>query len=122
MNETAAKLPQYPIVMNMKSVGPSLGLQLIAEIGDVSCFSHKSAITAFAGVDPYVNESKTYEQESIPTFRRGYLILRKTLFQVMDVLIKTMPQNDPVYQFLDKKRAQGKPYYVYMTAEVNNYL
>ena len=34
----------------------------------------------------------------------------------MDALIKTHPQDDPVYQFIDKKRAQGKPYYVYMTA------
>ena len=48
--------------------------------------------------------------------------LRKTLFQVMDVLIKTQPQDDPVYQFIDKKRAQGKPYYVYMTAGANKFL
>lgn len=33
MNETAAKLPEYPVVMAMKGVGPSLGPQLIAEIG-----------------------------------------------------------------------------------------
>ena len=40
----------------------------------------------------------------------------------MDVLIKTMPQDDPVYQFMDRKRAQGKPYYVYMTAGANKFL
>ena len=49
-------------------------------------------------------------------------IFRKTLFQIMDVLIKTHPQDDPVYQFLDNKRAQGKPYYVYMTAGANKFL
>ncbi len=27
-----------------------------------------------------------------------------------------MPQDDPVYRFMDKKRAEGKPYLVYMTA------
>lgn len=122
MNETASKLPEYSIVMNMKGVGPSLGPQLMAEIGDVSRFTHKGAITAFAGVDPGVNESGTYEQRSVPTSKRGSSNLRKTLFQVMDVLIKTMPQDDPVYQFLDKKRAQGKPYYVYMTAGANKFL
>ena len=41
MDHTAAKLPEYPIVMAMKGVGPSLGPQLIAEIGDVSRFTHK---------------------------------------------------------------------------------
>jgi hypothetical protein len=40
----------------------------------------------------------------------------------MDALIKTKPQDDAVYQFLDKKRAQGKPYYVYMTAGANKFL
>ena len=43
-----------------------------------------SAITAFAGVDPGVNESGTYEQKSVPTSKRGSSDLRKTLFQVME--------------------------------------
>ena len=122
MNDTASKLPEYPIVMAMNGVGPSLGPQLIAEIGDVTRFTHKGAITAFAGVDPGVNESGTFSQKSVPTSKRGSADLRKTLFLVMDVLIKTMTQDDPVYQFLDKKRSQGKPYYVYMTAGANKFL
>ena len=122
MNETAAKLPEYNIVMEMKGVGPSLGPQLMAEIGDVSRFTHKGAITAFAGVDPGVNESGSYSQKSVPTTKRGSSLLRKTLFQVMDVLVKTHPKDDPVYQFIDKKRSQGKPYYVYMTAGANKFL
>ncbi len=122
MNETASKLPEYSIVLQMKGVGPSLGPQLMAEIGDVTRFEHKGALTAFAGVDPGVNESGTYAQKSVPTTKRGSSALRKTLFQIMDILLKTMPCDDPVYQFLDKKRAQGKPYYVYMTAGANKFL
>ena len=122
MNETASRLPEYSIVMNMMGVGPSLGPQLMAEIGDVSRFTHKGAITAFAGVDPGVNESGTHAQKSVHTSKRGSAELRKTLFQIMDILIKTKPKDDPVYQFLDKKRSQGKPYYVYMTAGANKFL
>lgn len=122
MNEAASKLPEYPVVMAMKGVGKSLGPQLMAEIGDVSRFTHKGAITAFAGVDPGVNESGSYEQKSVHVSKRGSGALRKTLFQVMDALIKTKPQDDPVYLFMDKKRAQGKPYYVYMTAGANKFL
>ncbi len=122
MNQTASKLPEYPVVMGMKGVGPSLGPQLMAEIGDVTRFTHKGAITAFAGVDPGVNQSGSYEQKSVPTSKRGSAPLRKTLFQVMDCLLKTKPQDDPVYAFIDKKRAQGKPYYVYMTAGANKFL
>lgn len=122
MNETASTLPEYPVVMAMKGVGPSLGPQLMAEIGDVTRFTHKGAITAFAGVDPGVNESGDYSRKSVHASKHGSPVLRKTLFQVMDVLIKTKPQDDPVYLFMDKKRAQGKPYYVYMTAGANKFL
>ena len=121
MNETASKLPEYPAVMAMKGVGPSLGPQLMAEIGDVTRFTHKGAITAFAGVDPGVNDSGDYSQKSVHASKHGSPALRKTLFQIMDVLIKTKP-DDAVYLFMDKKRAQGKPYYVYMTAGANKFL
>lgn len=122
MNETASKLPKYPIVMQMKGGWPITWPQLMAEIGNVTHFTHKGSITAFSGVDPSVNDSGSYEQKSVPTSKRGSADLRKTLFQVMDVLVKTKPQDDSVYKFLDKKRAQGKPYYVYMTAGANKFL
>ncbi|MDE7218228.1 MAG: hypothetical protein K2O45_01185, partial [Oscillospiraceae bacterium] len=32
------------------------------------------------------------------------------------------PADEPVYQFLDKKCAEGKPYFVYMTAAQNKFL
>ena len=67
MNQTAAKLPEYPIVLGMTGVGTTLGPQLIAEIGDVSRFSHKGALTAYAGVDPGANQSGAYEQQSVRT-------------------------------------------------------
>ena len=121
MNETASKLPEYPVVMAMKGVGPSLGPQLMAEIGDVTRFTHKGAVTAFAGVDPGVNESGDYSQKSVHASKHGSPVLRKTLFQIMDVLIKTKP-DDAVYWFMDKKRTEGKPYYVYMTAGANKFL
>lgn len=121
MNETASKLPEYPIVMAMNGVGSSLGPQLMAEIGDVTRFTHKGAITAFAGVDPGVNDSGNYSQKSVHTSKHGSPVLRKTLFQVMDILIKSKP-DDAVYLFMDKKRAQGKSYYVYMTAGANKFL
>ena len=40
----------------------------------------------------------------------------------MSALLQTSLADDPVFQFLDKKRAEGKPYYVYMTAGANKFL
>lgn len=122
MNTLASQLPEYPVVMAMCGVGTSLGPQLMAEIGDVSRFLRRETLTAFAGVDPGSNQSGTYEAQSVCTSKRGSPRLRKTLFQVMDCLIKTMPQDDAVYRFMDKKRSEGKPYYVYMTAGANKFL
>ena len=122
MDETASKLPEYPIVMDMNGVGPTLGPQLMAEIGDVMRFEKRGSLTAFAGVDPGKNESGQYVQKSVPTSKKGSPHLRKTLFQIMDGLIQRSPVGDAVYDFMDKKRAQGKPYYVYMTAGANKFL
>ena len=41
MQSLAASLPEYPVVMKMFGVGPSLGPQLMAEIGDVRRFHSK---------------------------------------------------------------------------------
>ncbi len=122
MDETASTLPEYPVVMAMNGVGSTLGPQLMAEIGDVTRFTHRGALTAFAGVDPGKDESGQHVRKSVPTTKKGSPYLRKTLFQIMDGLIKRSPVDDPVYAFMDKKRAQGKPYYVYMTAGANKFL
>ena len=122
MDQTASTLPEYPVVLAMNGVGPTLGPQLMAEIGDVTRFTKRGAITAFAGVDPGKNESGQYSQKSVRTSKKGSPHLRKTLFQIMDSLIQRSPEDDPVYAFMAKKRAEGKPYYVYMTAGANKFL
>ena len=40
----------------------------------------------------------------------------------MKCYLQNSPENEPVFQFIDKKRAEGKPYYVYMTAAANKFL
>ena len=40
----------------------------------------------------------------------------------MGVYLKCSPAEEPIYQFLDRKRAEGKPFYVYMTAGANKFL
>jgi len=122
MNELAATLPEYDTVMSMHGVGTTFGPQLMAEIGDISRFDHRSAITAFAGVDPGVNQSGTMNQQSNRASKHGDPRLRKTLFQIMSTLLQLAPPDDPVYLFMMKKKSEGKPYQVYMTAGANKFL
>lgn len=122
MNKLASQLPEYPVVMEMYGVGESLGPQLMAEIGDVRRFARKQSLAAFVGIDPAPNESGNYCSRSNKTTKRGSPYLRKTLFNIMTVHLQHAPADEPVFQFLDKKRAEGKPYYVYMTAAGNKFL
>ena len=122
MDEIASTLPEYQVVIDMYGVGHTLGPQLIAEIGDVTRFEKRTSLTAFAGVDPQTNESGDKMSKSVQTSKKGSPYLRKTLFQIMDGLIKTKNENDPVYAFIDRKRNAGKPYHVYMTAGANKFL
>lgn len=122
MDRTASTLPEYPAVMAMNGVGPTLGPQLMAEIGDVTRFTHREALTAFAGVDPGKDDSGKRIRKSMRTSKKGPPSLRKTLFQVTDGLLKRAPAGDKVYDFMDRKRTEGKPYHVYMTAGANKFL
>ena len=40
----------------------------------------------------------------------------------MTIILQTQPQDEPVFQFMDKKRSEGKPYKVYMMAAANKFL
>lgn len=108
MDRLASQLPEYDTVMAMYGVGPSTGPQVMAEIGDIRRFAHQKSLVGFAGTDPIKDDSGKNIKDSMPSSKRGSPYLRKTLFKIMDTMIKKQPQGEPVYQFLDKKRSEGK--------------
>lgn len=122
LDRLASQLPEYDTVMDMFGTGKILGPQLMAEIGDTLRFSNRKSITAFAGLDspPYQSGSVDINSRSIS--KRGSASLRKTLFQIICVYLQNKPEDEAVYQFLDKKRSEGKPYKVYMMAAANKFL
>ncbi len=122
MQTLASQLPEYPVVMDMFGVGPTLGPQLIAEIGDVRRFYSKKALVAYAGLDAPPNDSGDVTGRHKSMSKVGASSLRRTLFLVMSVYLQNAPLDEPVYQFMDKKRAEGKPYLVYMMASADKFL
>ena len=122
MQSLASSLPEYPVVMRMFGVGPALGPQLMAEIGDVRRFYSKKALVVFAGIDAPPYQSGQMDIYSRSISKRGSASLRRTLFLLMGVYLQNAPVNEPVYQFMDKKRSEGKPYKVYMMASANKFL
>lgn len=122
MLSLAKSLPGYPVVMGMFGVGPVLGPQLMAEIGDVRRFHSKKALVAFAGIDALPFQSGQMDVRSRSISTRGSAALRRALFLVMGVILQNSPVDEPVYQFMDRKRAEGKLYKAYMMASANKFL
>ncbi len=118
----AEQLPEYPVVSEFYGVGDIFGPQLMAEIGEIGRFRNKGSLVCFAGLDAPPYQSGTFESANRHISKRGSPHLRKTLFQIMDVYLKHAPADESVYQFLDRKRAEGKHYYSYMTAGCAKFL
>jgi len=122
MIHLATLLPEHETVISLYGVGALTAAQLIAEIGDVRRFHKRGSLTAYAGIDPLPQQSGKYEKKSTKTSKRGSASLRKTLFQVICTYLRRAPEHESIFHFIDKKRAEGKPYFVYMTAAANKFL
>lgn len=122
MDNLSSQLPEYKTVMSLFGVGKVMCSQLIAEIGDVTNLKSAKSLVALAGIDPPPNQSGKEDKKSRSISKRGSPALRKTLFLIMTIYLKQQPADEPIYQFLDKKRTEGKPYKVYMIAAAHKFL
>ena len=116
MQRLAAMLPEYEVVMRMEGAGPVTGPALMAEIGDVRRFKNKKALVAFAGIDAPPFQSGAFESKSRHVSKRGSPHLRRTIFIVSNIILTRSNPENAVYCFMDKKRSEGKHYYVYTVA------
>ena len=122
MLKLAVGLPEYSILISTHGVGDTLAPQIIAEIGDIRRFSNKKKLVAYAGIDPPQYQSGKYEANDRHITKRGMPLLRKALFLTMSSILQNKKADDPVYQYLDKKRAEGKHYLSYMMAGSRKFL
>ena len=116
MQRLAAMLPEYEVVMQMEGAGPITGPALMAEIGDVRRFKNKKALVAFAGIDAPPFQSGAFEFKSRHVSKRGSPHLRRTIFIISNIILTRLNPENAVYCFMDKKRSEGKHYYVYTVA------
>jgi transposase len=122
MTKIAKTMPEYETVMAMHGVGKSLAPQLIAEIGDITRYPKRSSLARFAGIEPPQNQSGSYNQHSRRISKQGPPQLRKALFQVMRCVLQLSNPDEDTFRFISRKRADGKPFKVYMIAGANKFL
>ena len=85
-------------------------------------FYSQKALVTFAGIDAPPYQSGQMEVRSRSISKRGSSALCRALFLAMSAILRCSPADEPVYQFMNKKRAEGKPYRVYMMASANKFL
>jgi transposase len=122
MYRLASLLPEFEIVMSMQGAGKITGPQLMAEIGDVRRFTSKGALVAFAGVDAPPYRSGTFDSKSRHVSKRSSPHLRRVLFTICSVILQHADPENPIYQFMNRKRAEGKHFYVYTVAGTAKFL
>lgn len=122
MQAFAKTLPEYSIVRNMPCIGDTLAPRIIAEIGDVRRFNNKHSLIAYAGIDAPPYQSGKFNASERHISKRGNPYLRKTGYEIMQSLIKHKPENDVVYDFIVKKRLEGKCAKESMIAGLNKFL
>lgn len=67
------------------------------------------------------NQPGSHEAKSTFLFQARFPRFEKNAFSHMTILIQKEPFDNPVFQFLDKKRYEGKLYDVYITADCNKF-
>lgn len=122
MQEICKTLPEYSVVRDMNCIGDVLAPRIIAEIGDVRRFRNKHSLIAYAGIDAPPYQSGAFNASERKISKRGNSYLRKTGYEIMQSLIKHKPSDDPVYDFIQKKRSEGKCGKEAMIAGLNKFL
>jgi transposase len=122
MNELGKTLPEYSLISEMKCIGEGLTPRIIAEIGDIRRFHNKHSLIAYAGIDAPPYQSGSYNATERHITKRGNKYLRKVIFEVCLSYIQHKPEGDPVYEFIEKKRSEGKCGKEALVAGINKFL
>ncbi len=122
MEQLAKQLKEYSTVLAMNGVGIKLVLLLIAEIGNVARFHNSKALIAYAGIDSPPHQSGSFSASRRRISKRGSKYLRTIGYQVMTSINISKNESCPVYQFMQKKEAEGKAKKVAKIAGLNKFL
>lgn len=122
MQAFAKSLPEYSLIRSMACVGNTLTPLVIAEIGDVRNFHSKHALIAYAGIDAPPYQSGGFYGTERHISKRGNGYLRRVGFEIMQCKLRFKPDGDVVYDFVQKKRSEGKSGKEAMVAGINKFL
>lgn len=112
--EVAALLEEIePNITTIPGVSTTTGAQIVAEIGDVRRFGSAASIVKYAGLNSGVDESGKFSAQGVPITKHGSPYLRRLLWLAAN---RARQHDDRLREFYEKKRREGKPHRVAVTA------
>lgn len=96
------------VITSIPGIADTTAAIIISEIGDINRFNNPSQVLAFAGLDPSVKQSGTFNASSTRMSKRGSSLLRYALILAANnVQLNTKTFSN----YYNIKRAQGKLHY-----------
>lgn len=96
------------VITSIPGIGDMTAAIIISEIGDINRFNNPGQVLAFAGLDPSVKQSGTFNASSTRMSKRGSSLLRYALILAANnVQLNTKTFNN----YYNTKRLQGKLHY-----------
>jgi transposase len=117
MSEIESEIDSVMAVLNspitsIPGIGNLLGATILSEIGNIKNFDNPDKLLAFAGCEPSTYQSGKYTATNTPMVKHGSRYLRRALYCAADMAYVNSPS---FRSYIDRKRAQGKHYYVAMS-------
>ena len=106
MTDLARTVPYFTSIRSIVGIGDNLAARLIAELGDMSRFTNRRAIAAYAGLNPKISQSGDVDGTHLRISKKGNRHLRCLLYLGASCNYR-LKKNDPIYKFNQKKRQQS---------------
>ena len=100
------------LILTIPGISYRMGAMIISEIGDFKNFNSPDKILAFSGISPSTYQSGHFVASNAHMEKRGSKYLRFALF---NAAIYASHWDSNFKAYLEKKRKQGKHYYVAIT-------
>lgn len=101
------KTKEYPYLISIPGIQKNTAARIAAEIQGIDRFKSASKLCAYAGIDPTVHSSGNYSGEHLSITKKGNHRLRCLLYLVVAGTSKSKAENNPVRDFVQKKKSDG---------------
>ncbi len=101
------KTKEYPYLISIPGIQKNTAARIAAEIGGIERFENTSKLCAYAGIDPTVHSSGKKAGQHLSITKKGNHRLRSLLYLVVAGTSKSKAENNPVRDFVNKKKSDG---------------